>query len=213
MLVALLVLAAVLELAGLSLAAVGFMRTWREHAPGQDFWQPQKARARSARERAWRRFQQMIGKPATQHAVLGAAQINVNASAFNARGRVTWGPLPDPADLPALVAELRRRINELHAALQQARFDLDDERTARETDEEEPVRRCARKSKPRCDQLSVSRSAGFASRLPAGPWPGSWSAPSRASARRSLHRTAQPTEPQNPRNCSVPPGPSTRSLG
>jgi hypothetical protein len=134
--VALLVLAAALEIAGLSMAAVGFMRTWREHAPGQDFWEPQKARARSARQGAVRGLRQMIGRPAPQHVTVGAAHINLSAVAFDARGHVTWGPLPDPADLPALVAELHRRINELHAALQQARYDITDERKARETADE-----------------------------------------------------------------------------
>jgi hypothetical protein len=125
-----------MEIAGLSLAAVGFMRTWREHAPGQDFWQPQKAGARSALQRAVRRLRRMIGRPAPVHATVGAAAINVSAVAFDARGHVTWGPLPDPADPPALVAELHRRINELHAALQQARYDITDERKARETADE-----------------------------------------------------------------------------
>jgi hypothetical protein len=78
----------------------------------------------------------MIGRPAPQHVTVGAAHINLSAVAFDARGHVTWGPLPDPADLPALVAELHRRINELHATLQQAQYDLIDERKARETGDE-----------------------------------------------------------------------------
>ena len=136
LLVALLALAGALEIAGLSLAAVGFIRTWREHAPGLDYWQPHKAMARTARERAVRRIRQMIGRPAPQHVTLGAAHINVSAIALDARAHVTWGPLPDPADPPALVAELHRRINELHAALQQAQYDITDERKARETADE-----------------------------------------------------------------------------
>jgi hypothetical protein len=136
MVIALLLLAAALEITGLWLAAVGFKRTWREHAPGQDFWQPMKARARSTRQGAVRRIRQMIGRPAPAHVTLGTATIALSAVALDARGRVTWGPLPDPSDQPALVAELHQRINDLHAALQQAQHDLIDERNARETGDE-----------------------------------------------------------------------------
>jgi hypothetical protein len=131
MLVALLALAGVLEIAGLALAAVGFKRTWREHAPGQDYWQPEKARARSAQ----RRLRRMIGRPAPAHVMPGAAHMNVSAT-LEARAHVTWGPLPDPADPSALVGELHRRLNELHDASQRARFALDDERAAREAGDE-----------------------------------------------------------------------------
>jgi hypothetical protein len=129
--VALAVLATVLELVGFVLAALGFHHTWREHAVGKDFWELDKARARTTVRRADRALRKMLRRPPRPVDVdLVPAQVTVTPVAL----RVTTGlpPLPGHDDMDALTAEIDKRLNRLHSVIEDVQHALTDEREARE---------------------------------------------------------------------------------
>ena len=131
--VALLVLAFVLELVGLVCAAIGFSQTWHEHAQGQDFWAPVKTRWQSSRVNRF--FRRLLRRP--PRVVYGrvASEIEVASSI---RAKVTPGPLPDPSvDLSAFAEKVQHYIGQLYEMTQRTDHVLADEKEAREATDKE----------------------------------------------------------------------------
>jgi hypothetical protein len=139
MVVAGLAVAAVLELTGLVLTAVGFKRTWAEHAQGEDFWFPLKGRIRAA-ARGVERIARRVFRRSGRAVNLQVNSATMAVTAGEARVTITWGPLPDPSDGPAFAAKVQERLNQLHSMVQDDKHALADERKVR-TNEDTKVRK------------------------------------------------------------------------
>jgi len=137
MVIAGLVAAAVLELIGLVLAAVGFKRTWREHAHAKDFWLPLKrdvARAVRHIARAMRKVLRRPGQPVNVD--VHPATIRSEARIFTPTITSAWPPLPNPADDgPAFATEVHERLNQLHSLIQGDQRALAKEQNTREDED------------------------------------------------------------------------------
>lgn len=134
-----LIVALVLELTGLVLAAVGFKRTWTEHAPDQDFWAPEKRRLRNAARRGQETVRRLLRRPGRPVNLEVQSAIHLTSS-MTARVTTAWKSLPDPAEnLQTFAATVHERLNRLHAMIQDDQEALNDERRAR-TDGEAKLR-------------------------------------------------------------------------
>jgi hypothetical protein len=121
---------AVLELVGLALAAVGFRQTWLEHAGDEPFLRPVTRRVSAWTMAARRRVRVWLRRP--EHRTVASAEVALGWDAAEARGVVSWGPLPDPvANLAAFASNVDDRLNRLHTLVQEARHAVADEQMAR----------------------------------------------------------------------------------
>ena len=134
LIVALYALATAFDLVGLTLAAIGFRRTWLAHAHDDKFFGPAKAwirnKARRA-ENAGRKLFQRQPKPQTNE---GSAASVVRYEG-EAQGRVDFGLLPDLTDADAFLAAIRERLDRLHSMIQDGDEALADEHKAREAED------------------------------------------------------------------------------
>jgi hypothetical protein len=126
--VVVLVIAFVLEAVGLVCAAIGFSQTWHEHAGGQDFWAPVKERLSRSGLNRW--VGRLLHRSKSVTVGLGlASEMNMTGSI---RGKVTPGPLPDPAsDLPAFADRVEHYIQQLYEMTQRTHDALADETEGR----------------------------------------------------------------------------------
>lgn len=131
MFIAAILLATILEVAGLALAGKGFIDTWREHAKGQDFWAPLKTWLRHRRRQVANLARRLIGRQARHDVVAGAGHIAVGVAA-SGRATVTWGPPPNPeTDLREFAKVVHEHLNYLHQKVQEDAFALVDEQKVR----------------------------------------------------------------------------------
>ncbi len=133
--IAMYVLAGLFELVGLALALHGFKRTWTEFiedealsaAFARSSWSAIQRSAATA-NRWGRRVLHIKSKPKVVQ-VKAASSIGV---ASRATARVSFGPLPSIVDDPHEFAEeVHRRLQRVHATVQDAQEAIADERTAR----------------------------------------------------------------------------------
>jgi hypothetical protein len=129
--VALAVLAFGLEFVGFVLAVVGFHRTWRQNAVGQDFWEPDKAQIRAVGRRADRALRRIFRRPPQPEAV-GIAPVPLKLTAGVLGIKTGLPPLPGHDDMDALTAEIDKRLNRLHSMIEDEQHALVQERRARE---------------------------------------------------------------------------------
>ncbi len=110
-----------LQALGVVVTAIGFRKTWAEFGSGP--FPP----AEWVRRRIWRplvaSLRRLLRRP-RQH-VIGVGGIDGQGMADNARGRVTWGPLP--GTVPEAIAVLDRRLRDTWDALTEARERMQDD--------------------------------------------------------------------------------------
>ncbi|MBQ0853396.1 hypothetical protein J8N05_35100 [Streptomyces sp. BH-SS-21] len=129
-----------MQVGGLVMAAVGLSNTFRDvAAPGERFFATVLATVLGVVRRLWTGFKRLcrrlLGRPrpTVVHGLGAAMEINFAGSA---RGIVTFGPLPDPAqDADAFKAAVEERLNRVFTLAQDVQYDLGRETKAREQED------------------------------------------------------------------------------
>ncbi|MEU1196826.1 hypothetical protein ABZ446_11455 [Streptomyces sp. NPDC005813] len=129
------------QVGGLVMAAVGLSNTFKDvAASGERFFATVLATLLGVVRRLWTGFKSLCRRlfgrprPAVVHALGAAMEINFAGSA---RGIVTFGPLPDPAqDADAFKAAVEERMNRVFTLAQDVQHDLGRERKAREQEDQ-----------------------------------------------------------------------------
>jgi hypothetical protein len=127
-----LVIGAGLQAVGLVLAGLGFRITWREHAAGEDFWQPYKDGLGRVAQRADARLRKLLRRPARVNRAEGGS-VALVVAVGEGYGYAPFTKLPDPAtDMAAFTAEVDDRLGRLLAMIHEDRVALRRETKARE---------------------------------------------------------------------------------